>query len=232
MRLALSSRSFARALESGTLTQLEWIDVCCAEPAIDGADFAREHFPRRDDDYLAQIKKLCVDRRLTIAGMNSAARFGGGGVDAQAGEMCATLDEAALIGAPLVRFSCAAVDGPAGVVWGELIRGLKFVSEHAKRVNVTLALAPLSGTLVADEAAAKRALKECDSAWLRLAIPAAVAWETHARDAVVMTSAPRGDDLAAALRFRGFVSLEDESGTLDAARLRRWAETFYAPGIE
>jgi sugar phosphate isomerase/epimerase len=229
MRLALSSYSFALALERGSLTQLEWIDVCCAEPAVDGADLAYEHFPRHDDEYLAQIKKLCVDRRLSIAGMNTVAPFGGGDVDAQTGAMRRMLDESSLLGAPLLRFRCAPAEGPAGVAWGELVRGLKMVSDHAKRVNVTLAMAPREGSLVSDEAGVKRALKECDSAWLRLSVPAEVKWETCARDSVIMTAGPRGDDLAAALRFRGFVSLEDESGSLDAARLQRWAETFYAP---
>ena len=76
MRLALSSRSFARRLERGDLTQLEWIDVCCAQPGLGGVDLSHEHFPRRDAEYLAQIKKLCVDRQLTIAGLNAAIALG------------------------------------------------------------------------------------------------------------------------------------------------------------
>lgn len=229
MRLALSSRSFALALDDKRLTQLEWIDLCGAEPALDGVDMSIEHFPRRDDDYLAQLKKLCVDRRLTIAGVNTALALGAGEFDPQVDEMKAVLDAAATLGAPLVRFSCGAAAGSPGVAWRELIRALKYSSDHAKRRNVTLAVTPRDNTLIADEADIKRAFKECDSAWLRPAVPATVSWESHAGDAVIMTAGPSGDDLAAALRFRGFVSLEDEGGSLDAPRLRRWAQSFYAP---
>jgi sugar phosphate isomerase/epimerase len=228
MRLALSSRSFARAIERGALTQLEWLDVCSAEPAVDGVDLGIEHFPRRDAEYLAQIKKLCVDRGLSVAGVNTALEIGSGDVDPQVAALVATLDAAGALGAPLVRFACGTVTGSPGIAWRELIRALKAVSEHAKHVNVALALMPLAGTLVPDDAAVRRALKECDSAWLRLALPAEVAWETHSGEAVIMVAAPQGNNLAAALRFRGFVSLEDTRGTLDSAQLRRWAETMYA----
>jgi sugar phosphate isomerase/epimerase len=228
MRLCASSRSFAAALVGGTLTQLEWIDDCSAQDGLDGVDFAVEHFPRRDDEYLAQMKKLCVDRCLTVAAVNTALPFGAGEIDPQSDEMKAALHVADAIGAPLVRFSCGAGSGSPGIAWRELIRGLKAVSEHAKARNVTLAVQPREGTLVAGEADLKRAFKECDSAWLRLAAPATVPWETCAREAVVMTAAPAGSDLGAMLRFRGFVTLEDETGELDATRLARWVTSLYA----
>jgi sugar phosphate isomerase/epimerase len=224
MRLALSSRSFARRLESGDLTQLEWIDICCAQSGLGGVDLSHEHFPRRDAEYLAQIKKLCVDRQLTIAGLNTSIALGDSDVDPQIDALKQTLDDAAALGAPLLRFGCGAGSGSPAIAWRELIRALKYVSGHAKLRNVTLALAPREGSLVANDADVKRAVKECDSAWLRLAIPAAVEWEPYSRDAVIMTMQPSGYDVAATLRFRGFVSLEDESGELDEARLSRWAE--------
>jgi sugar phosphate isomerase/epimerase len=227
MKLCASSRSFANALSGGALTQLEWIDECCAQGGLDGVDFAVEHFPRRDDEYLAQIKKLAVDRCLTIAAINTATAFGAGEIDTQIDELKAGLDVADRIGAPLLRFSCGASGGSPGVAWRELIRGLKAVSEHAKACNVTLAVQPREGMLVAAEADVKRAFKECDSAWLRLSAPATVPWEVSARDAVFMTAAPAGSDLGAMLRFRGFVSLEDESGALDVARLERWVASLY-----
>ncbi|HEY6357283.1 MAG TPA: TIM barrel protein [Vicinamibacterales bacterium] len=224
----MSSRSFAIALSSGALTQLEWIDECSAQDGLDGVDFAVEHFPRRDVEYLAQIKKLCVDRCLTVAADHAATAFGAGEIDPQIDEMKAALDIADRIGAPLLRFSAGASIGSPGVAWRELVRGLKAVSERAKACNVTLAVQPREGSLVASAADVKRAFKECDSAWLRLAAPATVSWEADARDAVMMTAAPAGSDLGAMLRFRGFVSLEDEAGGLDATRLERWVATFYA----
>jgi sugar phosphate isomerase/epimerase len=228
MKLCACSRSFANALSGGALTQLEWIDVCSAQDGLDGVDFAVEHFPRRDDEYLAQLKKLCVDRCLTVAAVNTATAFGAGEIDPQVDEMKTALDIAHRIGAPLLRFSCGASGGSPGIAWRELIRGLKALSERAKARNVTLAVQPRAGTLVAGEADVKRAFKECDSAWLRLATPATVPWETSVRDAVIMTAAPAGSDLGAMLRFRGFVSLEDEVGGLDATRLQRWVASLYA----
>ena len=227
MKLCLSSRSFARALESGDLTQLEWIDLCSAQPALDGVDLSVEHFPRRDDEYVAQIKKLCVDRCLTVAALNSSTAFGLD-VDADVDQIKAALDMASGAGAPIVRFSCGAPTGSPGVAWRELIRGLKYAAAHAKLRNVTLAVQPQADTLIATDADVKRALKECDSAWLRLAQPASAPWEALERDAVIMVLQPDVDDLASALRFRGFVSLEDASGGSDAALLAGWIERLAA----
>lgn len=228
MRLCASSRSFAAALSSGALTQLEWIDCCSAQDGLDGVDLAVEHFPRRDAEYLAQIKKLCVDRCLTLAAANIALPFGAGEIDPQIDELKTALDVAYGVGAPLLRFSCAASSGSPGIAWRELVRGLKAVSGHAKARNVTLAVQPREQTLVASEFDLKRAFKECDSAWLRLAAPAAIGWESSGREAVIMTAGPAGADPGTMLRFRGFLTLEDETGGLDATRLARWVTSLYA----
>ncbi len=87
---------------------------------------------------------------------------------------------------------------------------------------MTLAVQPRPGSMIDGTADVKRAFKECDSAWLRLAAPATVPWEQLARDAVIMVASPDGSDGAAMQRFRGFISLEDESGSLDDAGLARW----------
>jgi len=221
MKVCASSRSFARQLDAGRLTQLEWIDVVC-EQALDGVDLSTEHFPRRDDDYLAQIKKLCVDRGLTIAAVNTNVSFGAGVIDPQIDTLVGAVDVAAAIGAPIARFDCGGAQGSPGVAWRELVRGLKSVCDYAKRRNVTMAIWPKSDTLVATEADVKRAFKECDSAWLRLAAPATPDWELLGRDAVIMIVPSEGYDMAVALRFRGFISLENETGSDDVEHLRRW----------
>jgi hypothetical protein len=222
MRWCCSSRSFARAFGDGRLTQLEWIDLCCAHPALGGVDLAVEHFPRRDGEYLAQIKKLCADRGLTVAATTIGLSFGAAEIEPDVEAMRTAIDLALTIGAPLLRFSCAPAPGSPGVAWRELIRGLKASSEHAKRANVTLAVQPRPGSMIDGPADVKRAFKECDSAWLRLAAPATVPWEQLARDAVIMVASPAGSDGAALQRFRGFISLEDESGSLDDGGLARW----------
>jgi len=169
MKICCSSRSYARALQSGDLTQLEWVDRC-AKLALDGVDLASAHFPRTDLDYLAQIRKLCVDRGLTVAAVAFDGEIGGDAdIDAQATIIEQWIANAAELGAPLVRLSCGSSTGSPGVAWRELIRGLKIVTHAAKEKNVTLALEPREGSLVASPAECKRALKESDSAWLRLA---------------------------------------------------------------
>lgn len=230
MKLCCSSRSHSRLLGTGELTQLEWIDLCAHAWMLDGVDLYATHFPRTDDDYLAQIKKLCVDRCLTIAALGSGVQFGEEHVDEQIEEVKRWTDVAFALGAPLVHFACGAVRGSPGVAWRELIRGLKYVCVHAKARNVTLALRPAQLSLVASPADVKRALKECDSAWLRLALPTplfaspqSAEWTELLEDAVfVPATATRLDtfgadetiDYLAVLTllgqraYRGFVSLE------------------------
>ena len=57
MKIAASSASFATDLAEGALTHLEWLDLCAAELELDGVLLDLAHFPRLDDDYLAQARK-------------------------------------------------------------------------------------------------------------------------------------------------------------------------------
>src|SRR5580692_11903407 len=67
MQLCCSTSSYRQTFAAGGLTQLEWVDLCARELPVDGVDFDARFFPRPDDDYLAQLKKLCADRCLTVA---------------------------------------------------------------------------------------------------------------------------------------------------------------------
>jgi len=213
MKICCSSRSYARAIQSGDLTQLEWVDRC-ARLALDGVDFASAHFPRTDLDYLAQIRKLCVDRGLTVAAVAFDGEIGGDAdLDAQASLIETWIGNAAALGAPLLRISSGSSTGSPGVAWRELIRGLKTISHAAKEKNVTLALESRPGSLVSSPPDCKRALKECDSAWLRLAQDVtAVLSPSEDGDAlvdeIVVAIARGGDvdtDAAGTLRRRGFI---------------------------
>src|SRR5438552_7916363 len=168
MKVCCSSRSYARVLQAGALTQLEWIDRC-AELSMDGVDFGASDFPRTDSDYLAQLKKLCVDRGLTAACLSFDASYGDGDVDGQTVDLEGWIESAHALGVPLVRFGVGTATGSPGVAWRELVRGLKRATSAAKHRNVTLAVRTRASTsaLVATPADLKRLLKECDSAWLR-----------------------------------------------------------------
>jgi len=212
MKICCSSRSYARAIQSGDLTQLEWVDRC-ARLALDGVDFASAHFPRTDLDYLAQIRKLCVDRGLTVAAVAFDGEIGGDAdVDAQASLIETWIGNAAALGAPLLRISSGSSTGSPGVAWRELIRGLKTMSHAAKEKNVTLALESRPGSLVSSPPDCKRALKECDSAWLRLAQDMTVLSPSEDGDALfdeIVVAVARGGEVdtnaAGTLRRRGFI---------------------------
>jgi hypothetical protein len=75
MKLACASGLLHRAIEHGELTQLEFLDLCAREFACDGVVLDVRHFPRTDDDYLAQVKKMATDRGLCLAALADAAFF-------------------------------------------------------------------------------------------------------------------------------------------------------------
>jgi hypothetical protein len=221
MKLCCCSRVFAQSLQTGALTQLEWIDRT-AELGADGIEFGASHFPRTDDDYLAQLKKLCVDLGLTVASIALDVRFAETDVDRDAGEVGEWIDRALALGAPLVRLCCGAPSISPPIAWREAIRGFKIAGARAKDRNVTLALAPADGSLIASAADAKRALKESDSAWLRIALPSerlgdddAGEWLELSDQIVFVTAA--GELSRDAIRtledtgYVGFVSLDGQN---------------------
>jgi sugar phosphate isomerase/epimerase len=236
MKVCCSSHSYSRMLAAGDLTQLEWVDLCANELGLDGVEFVRSHFPRADTDHVAQLKKLCADRCLTVAALHHDTPFDPSDVDQHVAKIANSLEVAAGLGAPLVRLGVVAGGAAAAVAWRELVRGLKMACAQAKQYNITFALEPGADSLIAVPADAKRVIKECDSAWLRLA-PTAQALGAPSRDewiealeSAVIVVAPmshldtfgadeRVDYLSALsalwqARYRGFLSLEyrgDES---------------------
>jgi hypothetical protein len=224
MKLCCSTAAFGRAIDEGELTQLEWIDACANDLDVDGVEFDGRYFPRTDADYLAQLKKLCADRCLTIACVRSPVALGGADVDASLANFLPWIAHAGALGSPLLRFSCAGVtDGSPGIAWRELVRGLKAACVDAKRANITLALERGDeGSLVCTPADIKRAQKECDSAWLRIATSADdlvgannAAFLALIDEMVIVTAQSDDRPLVEAVSrsdYRGFVSLE-RSGT-------------------
>jgi hypothetical protein len=218
MRVCCNTSSYRRAIASGALTQLEWVDRCARDSAVDGIDFDARFFPRTDDDYLAQLKKLCADRCLTVASASASEPLGGADVDAALESFVPWIERAALLGAPLLRFDCGRADGSPGIAWREFVRGLKAACVEAKRRNVTLALQAGDGdALVTNPSDVRRALKECDSAWLRLSMRAADLrgdttgeWLELFDETVIATSATLDSEELIALDaagYRGFLSL-------------------------
>lgn len=231
MKLACPSTAFDRQFAAGDLTQIEWLEFCARDIRADGVVLDVRHFPRTDDDYLAQIKKMAADLGLCVAALWDDAFFA-----ASAQRMEATLAMALALGAPLL---CAPLQAETQTTWSEALARLCAAASLAKRANVTLALRNAPQTFAAGTHDLKRASKEADSAWLRYApdlaaldagsepqplLPKSVlVWDLAQTQTDRMESASR---LLA--EFRGFLTLAEPEGSASVARMadamRRWRE--------
>jgi hypothetical protein len=216
MKIASSSASFDGRLRAGELTQLEWLDICAREFELDGVVFDLRHFPRTDDDYLAQLKKLCVDLGLSAAAVTDDELLAGAGTPR-------AIAIAASLGAPLVvaRAPHASEEATA---WNALAKTARAAAVAGKTANVTVAVRNAPATLCEDVAALKQLAKDTDSAWLRYALdpaklpPNEPSESALTRSVIVFhdvlalrTHSERDEtaELAAALRrFRGFLVVD------------------------
>lgn len=170
MKLACSSSSFARPLAAGELTQLEWLERCASELRLDGVVFDATHFPRTDSEYVAQLKKIAIDLGLVPVALEGSGVLDPGTADEA---RTAAVDLAASLGAAflLTRLPAPGEVPPATFV--ACVSAAKDTVKAAKRVNVTLLIAPAPGTLGSDAAELRHLVKDVDSAWLRYAAPVA-----------------------------------------------------------
>jgi sugar phosphate isomerase/epimerase len=206
MQYALSSSAVHPGLSSGDLTQLEFIDAVARDTLFDGVVLDDRHFPRTDVDYLAQIKKMAADLGLTIAALASDAFF-----VADEDTMCAALDRALALGAPLLAGRLGA---ETALSWSEQLHRLNSASSLAKSANITLAVRNAPGTFAATEHDCKRVSKETDSAWLRYGLEphafGAVADITPLREKTVLLWVDAREEPLDALwrNFHGFAVIE------------------------
>ncbi|MBV8345182.1 MAG: hypothetical protein JO190_09360 [Candidatus Eremiobacteraeota bacterium] len=232
MKLACASGSFHRDIERGDLTQLEFLDLCARELACDGVVLDVRHFPRTDDDYLAQVKKMATDRGLSLAALADPSFFAS--APERMGEVLRFADA---LGAPLVA---APLEREVSCSWSDQLSRLGVATSLAKALNVTLAVRNAPDTFAAGTHDLKRVAKESDSAWLRFgpepetleggSDPAALLQNT-----VLLWSDLRTQGfesiaatIAAFAGFRGHVALDERSGTaqaaLAAAAIRAWRD--------
>lgn len=229
MKLACSSTAFGHLLSSGDLTQIEWLDLCARELASDGVVLDVRHFPRTDNDYLAQVKKMAADLGLTIAAVRNDDFFA-----AARPAMHADLELASSLGAPLL--ACQ-LPSELNMSWSELLSRAAEGTSLAKQYNITLAVRNVPDTLAATSQHLKRLSKEADSAWLRFAPelrtfdagsePAAViskavlVWYVHADSDVQSDEDAHMDRLFSLLKdFRGFLAVDYREGAGNANTMR------------
>jgi hypothetical protein len=223
MKLACASGALHREIESGELTQLEFLDLCARELACDGVVLDVRHFPRTDDDYLAQVKKMATDWGLSIAAVSDSSFF-----CSEQGHVMQILGHAAALGAPLVSAPLAL---QTECSWSEQLERLAFATSLAKRLNVTLALRNAPQTFAAGTADCKRVAKETDSAWLRYGpepqeLDAASDAHALAPNTVLLWSGLRRqtEQTVAAVTqafsdFRGYLAIDEGSGAATRDRL-------------
>jgi sugar phosphate isomerase/epimerase len=221
MRLACASSAFGRAFERGDLTQLEFVDACARELSCDGVVLDVRHFPRLDNDYLAQIKKMTTDLGLTVAAFADDDLFF---ADAEA--MASALERTWRLGAPLVTARLAREND---VSWSEQIESIGRACALAKGANVTIAVRNAPGTYAATEHDCKRLVKEADSAWLRLGLQpsaldvAADPSKLAAHTVLLFGEAgtpPQSDRVEAFAHFRGFLALDRADGNVTREEMR------------
>lgn len=223
MKLSVSTSACARGIAAGDLTQLEFLDHAARTWACDGVVLDARQFPRTDDEYLAQVKKMAADLGLTIAAVSEDGFFGAGD-----DEMNARLHRASALGAPLLA-STLMVETTRP--WSEQLERLSEAARLAKRYNVTLCVRNAVGTFAATASDCKRVSKETDSAWLRFgldphAFDATSDPEALAERTVLLWFPLEGEPDGERATFRGFVALDSADGNAGPSEIhdamRRW----------
>jgi len=218
MQFACASSAFHRAFSTGDLTQLEFIDAVARETPCNGVVLDDRHFPRTDDDYLAQVKKMATDLGLTIAALASDVFF-----TADAETMRVALERALALGTPLLA---GRLGSETALPWTEQLAKLGVAAGLAKSANVTLALRNAPNTFAATAYDCKRVTKETDSAWLRYGLdplafdPASDPLALAPKPVLLWWDIEKPLERSAWERFRGFVALDraDGNATIDDYR--------------
>jgi hypothetical protein len=195
MKVAVSSSPFGALLAGGQTTQLEWLERCASELALDGVVFTRAHFPRTDADYIAQVRKIAIDLGLVPVALDDPGLFD---PDRTVDERLATIEMAAGLG---TLFILATLPVPGTVPPATFVAAVstaKAVARVAKAANVTVLLEPRAGTIAPSAADLRHFLKDVDSAWLRYALAAAdPRTGLGARDRVLLVRVADGDEATA-----------------------------------
>jgi L-ribulose-5-phosphate 3-epimerase len=139
MRLCCLSLSFQPEFRSKQLNELSFIELC-AQLRLDGVDFNMASFGSLERDHLRKIKKICLERGLTIACIGINNDFGRPLQEQQAvlQQIRVGLDTAQFLGAPIVRLFAGYVHGneTREAVWKRTVDGLKRAADDAEKVGI------------------------------------------------------------------------------------------------
>ena len=164
VRIVIPGSSSHEAFAAGTLTQLEWVEQCASRLGADGVLPALGDFPRTDTEYVAQLRKVCIDLGVVPFGIEVPGLLDPSTPD-DAREAAFTL--ASAFGALVIRTQLPAPGEVPPAAFNQAVGLAKTTARAAKGVNVTLVVAAAAGTLGPDLAAVRHLAKDVDSAWLR-----------------------------------------------------------------
>ena len=194
MKLGCTSWSYHAAFRAGRLDQREWLRCCAEEMELDGVELADLHFPTTEPSYLRDVKKLCADLQLTVAGVAVTNDFGPEERRAEEIERVRQwCDIAAVLGAPIVRvfagWTPVPVAGDEGRIvglfrkvfgpgqqsprrtWSDITWALRSCADYAAERGVVLALQNNARDGIVGTA---RELEQCvtdvGSPWLRVCL--------------------------------------------------------------
>jgi hypothetical protein len=206
VRIAVSSSTFRRPLAAGELTQLEWLERSASVLGADGVLAAVEDFPRRDGEYVAQLRKVAVDLGVVPFGLDAPGLLERAGAEQR--EPVFAL--ASGFGALVVRTTLPPPGEVPPATFVEAVAAAKALSRQAKAANVTVLVGAAPGTIGEDLAGVKHLLKDVDGAWLRAAPPAVRAGEIGPKDRYPAFVASPADDprAVAASASRSWVILD------------------------
>jgi len=185
MKLGCSSWSFHRSFEEGKIDQKKWIEKCTDELELDGVELLDFHFQRTVDSDIRKIKKLIIDKGLTISCVSVSNNFGvlNDGERRKEVEKVKKWTEAAYkYGAPVLRVFAGwqgaapwdpSWQKPVEVVkekiWPKMIECMKECTKHAENWGVVLVVENHDNRgLVSTAEDVLRIVKDVNSDWLML----------------------------------------------------------------
>jgi sugar phosphate isomerase/epimerase len=195
MKLGCSSSSYRAAFAAGRMDLREWLRECAEEMEVDGVEIAYEHAVVADPAYLREIKRICVDRQLTICAVSVENDFGRDDERTlEIEKVRRACDVAAVLGAPLVTVLGSSLPANrnareqgrivgllrkvfgdrqpnARALWSEMTFALRQCADHAGERGVAVALQnSQSRGLASDLWQLERCLHDAGASWLRVSL--------------------------------------------------------------
>jgi sugar phosphate isomerase/epimerase len=194
MKIGCSSSSYRAAFAAGRMDLREWLRECAEEMEVNGVEIAYEHAVA-NPVYLREIKRICVDRQLTICAVSVENDFGrDDDRTLEIEQVRRACDVAAILGAPLVTVLGSSLpanrDGRdagrivgflrkvfgdrqpnARALWSEMTFALRQCADYAGERGVAVALQNnQSRGLASDLWQLERCLHDAGASWLRVCL--------------------------------------------------------------